>query len=105
MEGGGEGVQKFEDIMAGAMFMELSKIFDTINHELHITKLQTCSFSKDTLIVLNYLSNRKQTVQIFKKGVSEENEKTSAWGILKSPCHKCMPGGLTMFLAKKDFVK
>ena len=102
MEGGG---QKFEDIMAGAIFMELSKIFDTINHELHITKLQTCIFSKDTLIVLNYLSNRKQTVQIFKKGVSEENEKTSAWGILKSPCHKCMPGGLTMFLAKKDFVK
>ena len=49
MEGGGEGVQKFEDIMAGAMFMELSKVFDTINHELHITKLQTSSFSKDTL--------------------------------------------------------
>ena len=32
-------------------------------------------------------------------------EKMSAWGVLKSSCHRYLPGGLTMFLGKKDFVK
>ena len=37
------------------------------------------------------------------KGGSEK--KMSAWGVLKSPCHRYLPRGLLCFLSKKDFVK
>ena len=37
---------------AGALLMDLSKAFDTINHELHIAKLRAYGFSVDALEVL-----------------------------------------------------
>ena len=50
---------------AGAILMDLSKAFDTINHELFLAKLHTYGFSMHSLLILsNYLSNRKQSVKI-----------------------------------------
>ena len=31
----------------------------------------------------------------------EDQKKTSTWGVLKSPCHRCLPGGLLCVLSKK----
>ena len=43
---------------AGAVLMDLSKAFDTINYELLIAKLHTYVFSKDTLkLILSYLKH------------------------------------------------
>ena len=48
-----------------AVFMDLSKAFDTINHELLIAKLYAYGFTKESLmIILNYLSDRWQHVKI-----------------------------------------
>ena len=45
--------------------MDLSKAFDTINHELLIAKLDAHGFSKKSLeLILDYLSNRLQHVKI-----------------------------------------
>ena len=50
---------------AGAMLMDLSKAFDTINHELLIAKLHAYGFSKDALYIIHsYLSNRWQRTKI-----------------------------------------
>ena len=47
------------------MLMDLSKAFDTINHELLIAKLHAYGFSKDALhIIHSYLSNRWQRTKI-----------------------------------------
>ena len=52
----------------GAVLMDLSKAFDTINHELLIAKLHAYSFEKSVLkLFLNYLSNRWQRTKIKKK--------------------------------------
>ena len=52
----------------GAVLMDLSKIFDTINHELLIGKLNAYGFEKSALkLLLNYLSNRWQRTKINKK--------------------------------------
>ena len=49
----------------GAVLMDLSKAFDTINHELLIAKLKAYGFSDITLhIILDYLSNRWQRTKI-----------------------------------------
>ena len=43
----------------GAVLMDLSKAFDTINHDLLIAKLQAYEFSKESLkLIKSYLSNR-----------------------------------------------
>ena len=47
----------------GAVFMDLSKAFDTINHDLLITKLKAYGFSNNALLfMLSYLKNRSQRV-------------------------------------------
>ena len=44
--------------------MDLSKAFDTINHELLIAKLQAYGFSTDALeVLLSYLQDRSQRVK------------------------------------------
>ena len=48
-----------------ALFMELSKAFDTINHNLILVKLKVYGFLANNLNLMhNYLKNRKQKVQI-----------------------------------------
>ena len=48
-----------------ALFMDLSKTFDTINQDLLLAKLKAYGFSKDTLtLICSYLKNRKQKVAI-----------------------------------------
>ena len=50
---------------SGAILMDLSKAFDTINHELLLAKLHAYGFSEQALLILSsYLSNRKQHVKI-----------------------------------------
>ena len=49
----------------GAVFMNLSKAFDTINHDLVIAKLEAYGFSNNALsFMLSYLKNRSQRVSI-----------------------------------------
>ena len=46
-----------------ALFMELSKAFDAINHELMLAKLKAYGFSTNALNFMHsYLKNRKQKV-------------------------------------------
>ena len=50
---------------AGALLMDLSKAFDTINHKLLIAKLHAYDFSTDVLeVLLSYLQDRWQIVKI-----------------------------------------
>ena len=48
-----------------ALFLDLSKGFDTINHDLLLAKLKSYGFSLNALKLMHsYLNNRKQQVQI-----------------------------------------
>ena len=50
---------------AGALLMDLSKAFDTTNHELLIAKLHAYGFFTDVLeVLLSYLQDRWQIVKI-----------------------------------------
>ena len=50
---------------AGAILMDLSKAFDTLNHELLIAKLNAYGFDKNALaILLSYLSDRWQRTKV-----------------------------------------
>ena len=60
---------------AGAILMDLSKAFDTINHELLIAKLHAYGLDKNSLaIILSYMSDRWQRTRI--------NATTSSWSEL-----------------------
>ena len=49
----------------GAILMDLSKAFDTINHDLLLAKLEAYGFSKNALkLIHNYLTNRWQRTKI-----------------------------------------
>ena len=49
----------------GAVLMDLSKAFDTINHELLIAKLEAYGFHDSALhIILDYLSDRWQRTKV-----------------------------------------
>ena len=51
-----------------AIFMNLSKAFDAINHDLLLAKLKAYGFSKQALsFMCSYLKNRRQRVQINNK--------------------------------------
>ena len=48
-------------------FMDLSKVFDTLNHELLLAKLGAYGFETDALRYMkSYLTNRKQRVRVNK---------------------------------------
>ena len=50
---------------AGCILMDLSKAFDTLNHQLLIAKLYAYGFSKDACeLIFNYLSNRWHRTKI-----------------------------------------
>ena len=63
-------IEKWREILdkkgyAGAILMDLSKAFDTINHKLLIAKLHAYGFSKSALkLIKSYLSNRWQRTKI-----------------------------------------
>ena len=53
--------------------MDLSKAFDTINHDLLWAKLRAYGFSASALNILyRYFNNRKQKVAIYNKTSSSE---------------------------------
>ena len=57
-----------------AMFMDLSKAFDTIHHDLMIAKLGAYGFSQDALQYMrSYLTNRQQRVRVNSKFSTREN--------------------------------
>ena len=48
-----------------AIFMDLPKAFDTLNHNLLIAKLRAYGFDEKVLCYIkNYLDNRKQRVRV-----------------------------------------
>ena len=74
-------LEKWKNILdnngyAGAVLMDLSKIFDTINHDFLIAKLHTYGISKEDLtLIASYLSHRWQHIKI--------NDTFSTWSALE----------------------
>ena len=49
----------------GAVFMDLSKAFDTLNHDLFIAKLEAYGFSENSFnYIQSYLRNRLQRTNV-----------------------------------------
>jgi len=60
-----------------AIFLDLSKAFDTIDHELLLLKLEKYGFSKSALkLMKNYLSNRQSIVNFYGKFSTSETLRT-----------------------------
>ena len=73
-----------------ALFMDLSKAFDTINHDLLLAKLKAYGFSLNAVkLMCSYLKNRKQQVQI--------NNKFSSKNIVIAGIAKGSIGGPILF--------
>ena len=54
-----------EKFFVGAVFMDLSKAFDCIPHDLIISKLHTYRFSQKTVtFIYSYIKRRKQKVNV-----------------------------------------
>ena len=54
-----------KDSIAGAVFLDLSKAFDTVSHDRLIKKLSTIGFSQETIHWFTcYLSNRTQVTSV-----------------------------------------
>ena len=54
-----------KDFVVGAIFMDLSKDFDCIPHDLMIAKLHAYGFEENALVLIySYLKRRKQCVRI-----------------------------------------
>ena len=74
----------------GAILMDLSKAFDTINHELLIAKLYAYGFSKGALkLIQSYLSDRSQRTKI--------NKSFSSWSALLTGVPQGSVLGLILF--------
>ena len=66
------------------LFMDLSKAFDTINHDLMLAKLKAYGFSTNALNLMHsYLKNRKQKVENNNKFSLERNVIA---GVLQGTC-------------------
>ena len=67
-------LEKWKRECVSALSMNLSKAFDTTNHNLMIAKLKAYGFSRETFkFMQNYLKIRKQRVQINNKFSSERD--------------------------------
>ena len=71
-----------------AVLMDLSKAFDTLNHELLIAKLHTYGFNRDSLKLINdYLPNRWQRTKL--------NKSFSSWAeLIQGVPHESVLGPL-----------
>ena len=57
------GIDNEPDV--SALFMDLSKAFDTVNYDLMLAKLKADRFSTNALNLMHiYLKNRKQKVKL-----------------------------------------
>ena len=62
-----ENWKKYRDNngFSAAVLMDLSKAFDTINHDLLIAKLQAYGMERNSLmLIMNYLRNRYQRTKV-----------------------------------------
>ena len=54
-----------EGNVVGAVFLDLKKAFDTVNHEILLNKLENCNLSHDAITLFrSYLEHRQQCVKI-----------------------------------------